>query len=627
MIICAVPGHCSNNKGMYRVKWLVIIGLLLRCSLLQAHHQDAHSFANIHQVSTHHLRIVLTVDFTRHQLSGYVEHWLQRLDPAANKLVLDTKGLRISKVEISADGEHWQASQYLLGLTNPLLGQPLNIRLKADTLRVRVHYQTGPDAVGLQWLEANQTTEKKHPFLYTQSQSIHARSWLPLQDTPAIRQTFDATITTPAQIIAVMSADNSRTDKTSGVHQFAMPQPIPSSLIALAAGDLHFKAMSANTGVYAEQSYLDKAAVEFADINLMMATANRLYGDYPWYRYDLVVLPASYPYGGMENPRLAFVTPTIITGDKSLIGLVAHQLAHSWSGNLVNQGHWDHVWLNEGFTNYVEQRIMQEVYGPKRAALELQLYLQQLEQALVTLPQTDQSLLADYSQRHPDEAFNPINYVKGQLLLMAMAEHVGQVAFDRFLAAYFANFAFKSVTTADFVRYATEHLTGDARLPANFFDTWLHKSGVPKGAMPASIVPLAQLKQVQQQWLYGDQLLDKTVTADWTMQHWLIFLNDLPLQLNASKLAQLDQQYHFSQSQNPELFTAFAIKAIEVNYQPIVLPLQQFLQQNGRLKFILPLYQQLKTQPQWRQWASTLYRNNRDFYHVQARQQLDELEL
>ncbi len=622
-----LTGRNKNKQDSDLVKWFVVLGLFVWCSLSQAHHQDAHSFANVHQVSTHHLRIALTVDFTRHQLSGFVEHWLQRLEPTANKLVLDTKGLRISKVEISADGEQWHPTPYLLGLANPLLGQPLNIRLQPDTLRVRVHYQTGADAVGLQWLEANQTTEKKQPFLYTQSQSIHARSWLPLQDTPAIRQTFDATIVTPPQVLAVMSADNSRTNKSSGVHQFAMPQPIPSSLIALAAGDLHFKAMSANTGVYAERSYLEKAAAEFADVNLMMATANRLYGDYPWYRYDLVVLPASYPYGGMENPRLAFVTPTIITGDKSLIGLVAHQLAHSWSGNLVNQGHWDHVWLNEGFTNYVEQRIMQEVYGAKRAALELQLYLQQLQQALETLPAADQRLLADYSHRHPDDAFNPINYVKGQLLLMAMAQHVGQAAFDRFLAGYFAHFAFKSVTTTDFVQYATDHLTGDTRLPANFFAGWLQDSGLPKGAMPASVLPLELLKQVQQQWLYGDQLLDQAVTADWTMQHWLIFLNDLPIQLSAAKLAQLDQQYHFSQSQNPELFTAFAIKAIQVNYQPIVLPLQQFLQQNGRLKFILPLYQQLKAQPQWRQWAGSLYRNNRDFYHVQARQQLDKLEL
>jgi aminopeptidase N len=606
--------------------WFVVV-VLLWGGGLQAHHRDAHSFSNVHQVSIHHLRIALTVDFTRQQLSGTVEHWLQRLDPAANRLVLDTKGLRISKVEISADGQHWQPTQYLLGLADPLLGQPLNIRLQPNTLRVRVHYQTGPDAVALQWLKAHQTTEKKQPFLYTQSQSIHARSWLPLQDTPAIRQTFDSTIITPPQVLAVMSADNSRTDKASGVHHFAMPQPIPSSLIALAAGDLHFKAMSHNTGVYAELSYLDKAVAEFTDIGRMMETANRLYGPYPWYRYDLLVLPASYPYGGMENPRLAFVTPTIITGDKSLMGLVAHQFAHSWSGNLVNQGHWDHVWLNEGFTNYVEQRIMQEVYGPKRAALELQLYLQQLEQALVSLPSADQRLLADYSKRHPDDAFNPVNYVKGQLMLMAMAKHTGTAVFDQFLARYFAHFAFQAVTTEDFIEYARAHLDGVNKLPDNFFADWLHNSGLPAGAMPEPVLPVDQLKQVQQQWLYGDQQLDHRLTANWTMQHWLLFLNALPAQLNAAKLAQLDAQYHFSQSANPELFTAFAVKAIQVNYQPIVLPLQQFLQQNGRLKFLLPLYQQMKAQPQWRQWASSLYRNNRDFYHVQARQQLDKLAL
>lgn len=589
--------------------------------------RDQHSFANYQQVRSSHLSIVLSVDFTRQQLTGYVEHHLQRLDPAVNRLVLDIKGLKIARVELSANGSHWQPARYLLGLSDPLLGQPLNIQLAKDSRFVRVYYQTSADASGLQWLTARQTSDKKQPFLYSQSQSVHARSWLPLQDTPAVRLTYDAQIQTPVELLAVMSADNSRADRQSGMHHFAMPQPIPPYLIALAVGDLYFEPIDRNIGVYAEKSLLKRAAAELSDLGQMMQVANQLFGRYAWYRYDVLILPASYPFGGMENPRVSFITPTVITGDKSLVASIAHELAHSWSGNLVNHAHWNHVWLNEGFTSYVENRIIREVYGQVRADLELHLALQQLQQTLQTLPDADQRLLADYSRRDPDEAFQPVNYIKGQLLLTDLAAKTGTAAFDLFLKQYFQHFAFQSVLTDDFIAYARATVPALAALPADYFRQWLDEAGIPVKSSPTPADPFAQVRQVQQQWLYGDLSLDKTSLSDWTIHHWLYFINALPMQLSPHKLSELDQRYGFAQSQNAELFTAFARKAIAANYQPIVLPLQQFLQKNGRLKFILPLYQELKAQPQWRDWARNLYRANRDFYHPQARGQLDKLEL
>jgi len=617
----------SNSMLQQSLSGGQLVGQVSGSSDHKAMLYDQHSFANYQQVQSKHLQIALNVDFTRQQLTGYVEHQLTRLDPTVNRLVLDSKGLKIAKVEISPDGANWRATRYLLGLTDPLRGQPLNIQLAADTQRVRVYYQTSADASGLQWLTARQTTDKKQPFLYSQSQTIHARSWLPIQDTPAVRLTYEAQIQTPAQLLAVMSADNSQSDKTSGLHRFVMPQAIPAYLIALAVGDLSFEPITDRIGVYSEKSQLKRAVSELTDVSAMMQVASRLYGQYPWQRYDVLILPASYPFGGMENPRLSFITPTVLTGDNTLVMSIAHELAHSWSGNLVNNGHWNHVWLNEGFNSYVENRIIRELYGAKRADLELHLAIQQLQSTLSATALEDQRLLADYSTRDPDLAFQPVNYVKGQLLLRDLAAKVGLPAFDGFLQQYFAHFAFQAINTADFVTYVRQQLPAVAKLPAQYFDEWFYQPGLPTNVDLTGADPFEPVRQLQQRWLYGDETLDKSQLADWTLHHWLYFINALPPQLSTAKLSELDQLDNFSHSQNAELFTAFACKAIAANYQPIVVPLQQFLQSNGRLKFILPLYQALKAQPQWRDWARNLYRANRDFYHPQARVLLDNLQL
>jgi leukotriene-A4 hydrolase len=357
---------------MYR--FLFCFSLIIAFGMGIVTAQDFHSYANPAAVRVRHVDLDWNVLFDQKMLKGTAVLTVDRMS-LNEPLILDTRDLNIEKVETSADGRSYLPATFTIGANDKILGAPLTIPLPAKATRVRINYSTSPGASGMQWLEPAQTAGKKEPFVFTQSQAIHARSWIPLQDTPAVRVTYTARVRTPRQLIAVMSAENLSGAARDGAYSFRMRQPIPSYLIALAVGDLRFQRLGPRTGVYAEPSVIGLAAKELSDTEKMVVATERLYGPYRWGRYDILVLPPSFPYGGMENPRLTFATPTILAGDKSLVSLVAHELAHSWSGNLVTNATWRDFWLNEGFTTYLERRILEAVYGHAREEMEAALGL------------------------------------------------------------------------------------------------------------------------------------------------------------------------------------------------------------------------------------------------------------
>jgi leukotriene-A4 hydrolase len=373
---------------------------------------DVHSYANPHEIRVRHVDLDLEVRFDERVLRGSAMLGVERRRPEASSLRLDTRDLEVESVEAS-DGERWLAVEFSLGAADAILGSPLTIALPPGADRVRIAYATRPGASGLQWLSPEQTAGRRRPFLFSQSQAIHARSWIPLQDTPAVRITYGARVRTPADLMAVMSAAGNSTGERGGAYRFAMPQPIPAYLLAIAVGDLGFARLGPRTGVYAERPVVDAAAAEFDDIERMMDAAERLYGPYRWDRYDILVLPPSFPFGGMENPRLTFATPTVLAGDKSLVSLVAHELAHSWSGNLVTNATWSDFWLNEGFTTYIERRLVEEVYGRERSEMEAVLGRQDLEDEIARLPDRDEILHIDLAGRDPDDGATRLPYEKG----------------------------------------------------------------------------------------------------------------------------------------------------------------------------------------------------------------------
>ena len=581
--------------------------------------RDTHSYANVDEVRVTHLELDVTVLFDEKQLRAAAMLSFERVREDANTLVLDTRDLNITAVESWSALGGFDRASYSLGATDPILGTSLTVVLPVEATRIRVTYETSPHASGLQWLSPEQTAGGEHPFMFTQSQAIHARSWIPLQDTPAVRMTYGARVKVPEGLRAVMSAGNDPEVVLDGNYRLDMAQPIPSYLVALAVGDLAFRPLSDRAGVFAEPSVVDAAAAEFEDTPSMIEATERLYGPYRWERYDLLVLPPSFPFGGMENPRLTFATPTILAGDKSLVALVAHELAHSWSGNLVTNATWRDFWLNEGFTVYIERRIIEELYGPGREEMEAVLGVQAMDADLNRLDPRDQALHADLDGRDPDEGMTQIAYEKGALFLRHLEEAVGRDAFDDFLRGYFDHFAFQSITTADFESYLAEHLAVDA-VPVS---EWIYEPGLPASARrPASDV-FDRLEGQASRWIGGEIAATDLDTAEWTTFEWLHFLGVLPEEVSLGRLGELDRAYELTESGNAEIAHQWLLIAIRNSYRPADSRLERYLVEIGRRKLILPLYAALAETPAGLSRARAIYNRARPGYHPISSDSID----
>ena len=573
---------------------------------------DYHSFANPNEIRVTHLSLDLTANFESKQLVGEVTLDVERTKPENNTLVLDTRALEIQRVSVEGESVPFE-----MGETDPDLGTPLTITLPSAANSVTVAYSTSPEASGVQWLTPAQTAGKKHPFLFTQAQAVHARSFIPLQDSPQVRVTYDATIKTPEALLAVMSASNDPTTERDGEYEFNMPQPIPSYLIALAIGDLEFKAMGERTGVYAEPALLESAAKEFEDTEAMLEVTEETYGPYQWDRYDLLILPPSFPFGGMENPRLSFITPTVIAGDKSLVSLIAHELAHSWSGNTVTNATWRDLWLNEGFTTYLTYRIMEMIYGHDRFKKEAVLGYQDLENDVAALEENDEILAIDLRGRNPDDVFSNIPYEKGALFLREIEHKIGRENFDAFLMQYFKDFAFKSITTDTFIAYLDDTLLKQYpdKLDANRIHTWIFEPGIPEGAPHPESDAFTKIDDTRSAWLSGDMKAADIETAQWTVHEWLYFLNNMPESLSEAQLAELDSAFSLTSTKNNEIAHSWLMIAVQNNYQPAYDRLYSYLVSIGRNKLVKPLYRELSKTPEGKAFAKRAFEEAKPGYH------------
>ncbi|GAB4532001.1 MAG: M1 family metallopeptidase [Amphiplicatus sp.] len=586
---------------------------------------DPFTYANYDAVQVTHLELDLDVLFDEQALDGTAILALKRLDPDADTLVLDTNDLEIKSVEAESGGA-WSHVNFILGADDPALGSRLEIELPERAERVRIAYRASPDAAGLQWLTPAQTAGGAHPFMYSQNQTINARSMAPVQDTPAVRMTYSARLRTPTDLVALMSAAQDEGPR-DGEYVFDMPQPVPAYLLAVAVGDLSFKAIDDRIGVYAEGDILDAAATEFEDTPRMMEAAEALYGPYRWGRYDLLVLPPSFPFGGMENPRLSFLTPTLVAGDKSLTNTVAHELAHSWSGNLVTNATWRDAWLNEGFTSYVENRLMEALYGPERATMERALDLESLKRTIANADRpalTQLKLPADLA--HPDDAFSQVAYVKGAFFLKFLEERFGREAFDAFLRGYFGHFAFQSITTEDFEAYFRENLLADD--PEAVSDAelrqWLYEPGLPETIEAPVSDAFARVAAQQTRWLSGEIGADALETDGWSAHEWLHFINTLPEAMTQDQFAALDARFGLTDSANAEIAFAWYMKAIPGGFEPAMPAIEDFLKRVGRGKFIYPLYTALKENGR-EDFARRVYAEARARYHPIAQRRIDRI--
>jgi len=589
--------------------------------------RDVHSYGNPSEIRVLHADLTWDVLFDRKILKGYAELLVQRQGNTIGPLILDTRNLKIIRVQSSGDGSLYLPAKFTVGPADPILGAPLTIEVSRIVQRVQIEYETSPEASGLQWMEPEQTAGKKHPFMFTQSQAIHARSWIPLQDSPQVRMTYTARVRVPRGLMAVMSAENNPTGVENGEYTFSMYKAIPSYLIALAVGDLGFRSLGPRTGVYADPTVVDRAAVEFSDTEKMIEATEKLYGPYRWGRYDLLILPPSFPFGGMENPSLTFATPTVLAGDKSLVSLVAHELAHSWSGNLVTNATWRDFWLNEGFTVYIERRIVEAVYGVRRERMEAVLGKQDLDKDVADLPDADEILYIDLEGRDPDDGFTDVPYEKGALLLRHLEDTFGRATFDDFLRKYFDHFAFQSITTEEFVQYLKKSLLDKSpKLAAKVpLDEWIYKPGLPASAPVPRSEAFPEVEIQAKRWLGGEIPATALPARDWTMQEWLHFLKSLPQQVDRAQLSELDRAFGLTDAGNSEVAHQWLLIAIRNGYEPAYDRLERYLVEIGRRKLIKPLYEELVKTPEGRERALAIYRKARPGYHPIAITTLDPI--
>ncbi len=588
---------------------------------------ENHSYARPAEVRVTHIALDLAVDFEARQLRGSATLDLDRAD-GADRLWLDTWDLGVGAVRDAASGTDLE---WTLGEPVPLLGQSLAIDLAPDTLRVVIDYATGDDARALQWLSGEQTASGR-PFLYTQSQAILARSWVPCQDTTAVRITYEARVKAPAELLALMSATNPTTKTADGVYTFDMPQAIPTYLLALAVGDLEHRSIGTAPdsccGVYAEPGMVESAAWEFADTERMMTVAEELYGPYRWQRFDLLVLPPSFPFGGMENPRLTFLTPVLVAGDRTLVSTVAHELAHSWSGNLVTNATWNDFWLNEGFTTYFERRITEEISGRDVVEMHAILGRAELDEEVAEQPpgdENDTALYIELNGRDPDEELGNTAYEKGYLFLRLLEETVGRETFDRFLRQYFDAHAFQTMTTQAFIELLHRDLLGgDEALAERLkIDQWVWQGGVPDNAPEPRSSAFEQVEAAAAAFVAGTAggALD---TEGWITPHWEHFLAQMPATLDDARLADLDATFKFSAANGVVRRSWFNV-VIENGYSAGYGALESFLLEIGRTWLLRPLYKRLAATDDGLEFARDVYARARPGYHSATRVTIDSI--
>lgn len=577
---------------------------------------DRQSYAKPLEARVTHVALDLKADFQAKRISGTAALDVQAR-PDAKEIVLDSKGLEVKSVT----DEGGKPLQFALGKVDPNLGAPLSVQLNGAR-KIRIAYVSAPDAEALQWLTPEQTAGKKQPFLFSQGQAILNRTWIPTQDSPGIRQTWEARIVVPAPLRAVMSGERLTPEgepvEGGGLaYRFRMDKPVAPYLIALAAGDIAFQSLGPRTGVYAEPATIKAAADELVDTEKMVAAAERLYGPYRWGRYDMIVLPPAFPYGGMENPTLTFLTPTFLAGDRSLVGLVAHELAHSWSGNLVTNAVWPDSWLNEGFTSYFENRIMEALYGPGRASQEAALSFADMESAFTELGATAGGTRLHNPDETTEGGSSGIVYDKGALFLRTVERIAGRERFDAWLRSYFDRHAFQPMTSALFLADLRSNLVkGDKNLEAKLrLDDWVYKPGLPADAVrpdPKAFAPVdAALGAFN-----GGGSAPGAAWARWTTAERLRFLNGLPRQLPQPRLTELDRALGLTGSRNAETLFAWLQLALANRYQPAVPATERFLMSMGRRKFVAPLFETLAKQGEWgRPIAARIYSAARPTYH------------
>ncbi|KAH0936849.1 hypothetical protein HID58_004310 [Brassica napus] len=593
---------------------------------------DPHSFTDSTHPLTTHVSLSLYLSFPTSTI--HASALLTLSSPFSGTLSLDSRSLSLSSI---LDPQTLHPLPHSLSPTpDPIRGTEISVVLSGQS-QILLIYSTSPAASALQWLSPPQTFSKTHPYVYTQCQAIHARSIFPCQDTPARRIRYDVVMNIPASLSAVMSARHVRrrlplpeeaTHLDSSlcwcaedrvVEEFVMEQPIPPYLFAFAVGELGFREVGPRTRVYAESAdveVLDAAEVEFAGAEEMIRQGEKLFGEYDWERFDLLVLPPSFPYGGMENPRMVFLTPTVIKGDASGGQVVAHELAHSWTGNLITNVNNEHFWLNEGFTTYAERRIVEVVQGADIATLNMGIGWRGLKDEMERFKDNLECTKLKNNQQgvDPDDVYSQVPYEKGFQFVLRIERQVGRTAFDEFLKKYIATFKFKSIDTDTFLDFLKANIPGIEK-EINL-ELWTEGVGIPEDAYEPVSTIYTKIISLAEEFKQGKMPSEDEV-AEWKGQEWELYLENLPKSCEPSQVIALDKRYRLAESKDYEVKVSFLQVAISSKCREYHGEVEKTLKTVGRMKYLRPLFNALAQSggTEEKQLAKQVFAEARETYH------------
>ncbi len=585
-------------------------------------HSDPHSYTDLSQGRVQSMDIDLAVNFSDRTINGNAVFHLAAA--AGGPLDLDTRDLNI----VSAQDASGKAIGFELAEADEVIGSRLRVSLPQGAEKFSVQFITSPEASALQWLEPAQTAGGKHPYLFSQCQAIHARSVMPCQDSPLARFTFNCSMTVPEELTVVMAAapGEKSASEQSGMttYNFAMPQSIPPYLFAFAVGNITAKELGPRSTCYTEPEMMEKSAWEFAEVDRMLLAAEEIFGPYLWDRFDFLVMPPSFPYGGMENPRLTFLTPTLLAGDRSLVNVLAHELAHSWTGNLVTNASINDFWLNEGFTVWAERRILENMEGLEAKSLSAAIGRNGLMEAMNSFGKGSEltKLEINGEGKDPDEFYSLVPYEKGFLFVALLEETVGREKMDVFVKKYIEHFAFTSLTTAQFEEFLNAELPGVAEQMGA--EEWIHQPDLPANAPVFASARLEMLEGLARTWSDGARP-EVADAAKWTPEDWQIFLQALPGKLTTEDCAWLNDNFKLNEQGNSEILCNWLQIAINSSFEPAYDRAASFLGEVGRMKYLKPLFNALHCNANTRDLAAKVFAKNADSYHPIARGGLERV--
>uniref|UniRef100_UPI00398E9E30 leukotriene A-4 hydrolase n=1 Tax=Pristiophorus japonicus TaxID=55135 RepID=UPI00398E9E30 len=595
-----------------------------------AERQDNSSHAAVGECTTRHLSLTLRVDFQARCIQARAALTVEAERDGLSELTLDTRDLKILKATTNG-----LEAKFSLGDKHSFKGTPLTITLPFKLLRgqqavVEVSYETSPEASALQWLTAEQTAGKAHPYLFSQCQAIHCRSMIPCQDTPAVKSTYSARVSVPKELIALMSANRDGElvddqDESRKIYCFRQMVPMPSYLIALVVGSLESRVIGPRSRVWSEKEMVDAAAYEFEETETMLKTAENLVGPYVWGQYDLLVLPPSFPFGGMENPCLTFVTPTLLAGDKSLSNVIAHEISHSWTGNLVTNKNWEHFWLNEGHTVYLERMICRSMFDEKFRQFVAMGGWKDLLEAIETFGPTDPltCLVPGLRDTDPDDAFSSVPYEKGFALLYHLEEQLGGPdIFMGFLKAYIQIFAYNSVTTEEWKKCLYSYFNDKTKILDQVdWNAWFHSPGIPPFTPHYNTSMADACIALCKRWLTtsdaelgcfsGTDL--KEMSSQQIIEFLSLLLLEPPLRLNNVK--RMQEVYKFNCVKNAEIKFRWLRLCLRAQWEEAIPLALEMVTVQGRMKFTRPLYRDLYNFEKARQQAIDTFMKNKPSMH------------